>query len=138
MKIDKLYFGVRLPKMSYATRDERMQMEECNLFHNGRILQSVARWVVETNKDPKFEKDHDFLMWCFGDVRSRSEYEWVICPWGRLDENDKVVDVGKKVDVYEMYVKPNAGLLREMVNQVSVTSAKNYLREEKKKWRRRK
>lgn len=38
-----------------------------------------------------------------------------------------------KVDVYEMYVKPNAGHLMDLVNSVSEAEAKRWLAEDNKR-----
>lgn len=134
IKLEDLYFGVVLYDFSWSGKDKR-QLKTYNLFNSLRVLRSVAMWVVETNKDSKFAKEHDFLSWCFGDVRARAEWEFIVCPWGGLKDDDKVVEVGEKVDTYRMYVEPNAKYLRELVDTVSVSSAKKFLAEERKRYR---
>lgn len=129
MKLDDLYFGVKLYSMSYSSKSER-KLETYNLFNFSRVKYSVAMWAAG---GPEFQKEHDFLTWCFGDVWARCEFEMVVCPWGGLDEEDKVVDVGIKVDTFELYCKPNEKLLRKMVDEVSVSSAKKYLTEERRR-----
>lgn len=131
-KLEDLYFGIVLLDFNWLGRQGH-QLKTYNLFGSLRVLRSVAMWVVETNKDPKFAKEHDFLSWCFMDVRARTEWEFVVCPWGGLKDDDKVAEVGEKVDTYRMYVIPNAKYLRELVNSVSVSSAKRYLAEERKR-----
>lgn len=134
IKLEDLYFGVVLYEFSWSGKDKQ-QLKTYNLFDSLRVLRSVAMWVVETNKDSKFAKEHDFLRWCFRDVSGRAEWEFVVCPWGGLKNDDKVVEVGEKVDTYRMYVKPNAKYLRELVNSVSVSSAKKFLTEERRRYR---
>lgn len=131
-KIDDLYFGIKLYPMSYGDKAEKRKLATYNLFSFGRVKWSVARYITMPEKEKKALMS-DPLVFCFGDVWSRCEYEFMVCPWGGLNENDKVVDVGMKVDTFEMYVKPNADLLMEMVNSVSVSSAKKYLSEERKR-----
>ena len=126
MKINEAYFGV-------GTRDFNTgEMTFWNLFANGRVKWSVAKYITMTNEMKKTLLS-DPLHFCFGDVQGRCEYEFVVCPWGGLDENDKVVDVGEKVDVFKMYVEPNADYLMKIVDSISVISAKEYLRDERKK-----
>lgn len=132
VKLEDLYFGIKLYPMSYSSKDELKELRTYNLFDFGRVKWSVAKWATMNDKEKK-ELWSDPLMFCFGDVWSRCEYEFMVCPWGGLDENDKVTDVGIKVDTFEMYVKPNEKLLMEMVNSVSVNSARKYLREERKR-----
>lgn len=134
IKLEDLYFGVVLYEFSWSGKDKR-QLKTYNLFNSLRVLRSVARWAVETNKDSKFAKEHDFLRWCFGDTRARCEWEWLVAPWGGVSGDEKLKDVCKKVDVYTMYVEPNAKHLRELVDSVSVSSAKKFLAEERNRYR---
>lgn len=129
--IKDLYFGVRIPKMSYSSSEERNQLETINLFGTSRVLVSVAMWVTWPESE---RKKHDFLRWCFSDVCARCEYEFIVCPWPYKDD-EAVENCGRKVDIYEMYVEPNADLLRDLVDRVSVSSAKAYLAEWRKTYR---
>lgn len=129
-KLNDLYFGVKLYPMSGSIGGKR-NLVTYNLFGFGRVKWSVAKWVLMNEKERK-SLWGDPLNFCFGDVWSRCEYEFMVCPWGGLDKNDKVTDVGIKMDTFEMYVKPNADLLMKMVNSVSKNSAREYLREERK------
>lgn len=130
IKLDDAYFGVNLYSLNYSSLEKR-KIETYNLFNFGRVKWSVARYVSMT-KDERRGLLSDPLHFCFGDVQGRCEYEFVVCPWGGLDENNRVVDVGEKVDVFKMYVEPNANYLMGLVNSISVNSAKQYLREERK------
>lgn len=129
IELDDLSFGVRLMSMSYASEKERTKLKTYNLFDFSRVKFSVAMWVA---KGPEFQKEHDFLNWCFGDVHWRTEYEFIVCPWPYRD-GEKIEDNGQKVDTYELYCVPNEKLLRKMVDEVSVSSAQKYLREERKR-----
>lgn len=130
-KLDDLYFGVRLTSLSYDNEKERSELNTYNLFDLSRVKFSVALWVV---KGKEFKKEHDFLRWCFGDVWGRAEYEMIICPWP-YEDDEKIEDNGQKVDIFRLYCEPNEQLLRKMVDEVSVSSAQKYLREERTKYR---
>lgn len=132
-KLNDLYFGIKLYPLSYSSKDKLKELTTYNLFDFGRVKWSVAKYVTMSEEEKKALLTRDPLLFCFGDVWSRCEYEFVVCPWGGLDENDKVSDVGIKVDTYEMYVKPNAKLLMDMVNSVTVNSAREYLRKDRKR-----
>lgn len=125
-QLDKLYFGIRLYPLSYGSRDEARSLTTYNLFDFARVQWAVASYAAKAPEEK--EKIEDPLFYCFSSVWSRCEFEFVVCPWGSLDNDDKAVEVGTKMDVYEMYVKPNAKHLMELVNSVSQHSAKTYLR----------
>ena len=124
-KLTDLYFGYKLYEMSY-TRGEERKIATYNLFSSSRVLRSVAMWVLMPEDE---KKQHDALSWCFMDVRGRSEYEFVMSPWGGGGEP-------QKVDIYQMYVEPNKELLLDLVSRVTPNSAKVYIREERKRYRR--
>ena len=130
-KIDDLYFGVKLFPMSYASKSELNKLKTYNLFEFGRVKWSVARYATMTDKEKKSILS-DPLRFCFGDVWSRTEFEFIACPWPYTDEMT-ISNSGVKVDTWSLYVEPNADLLMEMVNSVSVPSAKKYLSEERKR-----
>ena len=132
INIYDLYFGVMIMPMSYSSEKDRLRLEMCNLFHLSKVMYSVALWVVmKPEEKAKRKTDRDKLMWLFGDVWARTEYEFIVSPWP-YNDGDKVEDIGQKVDVFSMYVEPNADILLDMVDRVSVTSARRYLRE----WRK--
>lgn len=133
MNINDLYFGVRMMTMSYSSRDERTRMVTYNLFDVSRVKWSVAKWVTMSDEDKR--RIMDPLAYMFFDVCGRTEYEMIVCPWP-YNDGETVADAGQKVDVYEMYVKPNRMLLLDMVSRVSKSSANAYLREWRKKYRR--
>ena len=125
-KIDDLYFGIKLFSLSYSEEKE-LELETYNLFSFGRIKWAVATYIVR-----KKEIASDPLHFCFADVWGRCEYEYLIRPFV---SNPKLET---KIDVFSMYVEPNAKLLMEMVNDVSLSSAKKYLAEERKRFRAKK
>ena len=132
INIYDLYFGVVLVPMSYSSYENRCRLEPYNLFHLSHVMYSVALWVVmKPEEKAKRKTDRDKLMWLFGDVWARAEYEFIVSPWP-YEDGDKVGEVGRKVDIFSMYVEPNADILLDMVDRVSVTSARRYLRE----WRK--
>lgn len=125
IKLTDLYFGYKNYAMSYTSGEER-KVETYNLFGSTRVLRSVAMWVLMPEEE---KKKHDLLSWCFIDVKGRAEYEFIMSPWVGGGEE-------QKVDIYQMYVEPNAKLLMEMINNVSINSAKRYLAEERKKYKK--
>lgn len=135
ININDLYFGIVVEDANaMGTRDF---LRTQNLFQSSGVLWSVAYWVAS---DDAFKKEHDLIDWCFSDVRSRCQYEFVVCPWGGSSGREIVGEVGIKVDTYRMYVKPNKAILEKMVNSVSLNSAKNFLKEYRKRmrpWRKR-
>lgn len=132
MKLEELYFGIVRPAFGYGRDEERNRLEPANLFASGRVRRSVAMWVT---MDDKEKKKHEFLSWCFGDTRWRTEYEFIVCPWP-YREDDTIDGCGQKVDTYTLYVQPNEKLLRQMVDSVTKSSAQKYLKEERMKWKK--
>ena len=132
-KLDALYFGVKLYPLSYSSDQER-ELATYNLFDFARVKWSVAKYITMT--DIERQNVSNPLMFCFGDVWSRCEFEFVVCPWGGTEEDAKITEVGTKVDIYKMYVEPNAEYLMELISSVSQSSAKAYLREERKRLKR--
>lgn len=127
ISINDLYFGIMLDQGSFCYPYEGPTFKVHNLFDSSRVKHSVALWV--TMSEEKKDQIRNPLMWCFGDVFGHREYEFGVCP---LWEPDKA----EKMDIYRMYVEPNAELLMDMVNSVSLTSAKKYIAEVRKRNRR--
>ena len=132
MDIKDLKFGIKMLERSY-TKGEKREFKTYNLFDSSRVMKSVAVFVTMSPEDRK-ERVSDPLHFCFGDTQGRCEYEFMVCPWP-FDDDDLVGEVGQKIDIYEMFVKPNEKLLMDMVNSVTVQSAKRYLTEERKRYR---
>ena len=133
MKIDDLYFGVKLIPLLYSSEEGRTELKTYNLFGFSRVKWSVARWVTMSDEEKKNVTSP--LHFLFGDVRGRTEYEFIVCPWPYGD-GEGVSDNGQKVDTFMMYVEPNAKLLMDIVNSVSVSSAKKYMTEWRKRYKR--
>lgn len=131
--INDLKFGVVTTSMSYSRSEDKYRLESGNLFGYSRVKVAVANFV--TMGEDRRREISDPLMYCFADVWGRTEWEFIVCPWP-FDAEDKVSDVGQKVDVYTMYVEPNRELLLGMISQVSESSAKKYLAEWRKAHRR--
>lgn len=133
MNLDDLYFGVVLMPLSYSSEEERTKLKTYNLFDFSKIKFSVALYVTMTEEQRKELVSP--LHFCFGDVWARAEFEFVMCPWPYGD-GEGVADNGQKVDLYRMYVEPNAELLMDLVNRVTKTSAKKYVSEWRKRYKR--
>lgn len=133
VSLDKLYFGIRLYPLSYGSSSKR-ELATYNLFDFAKVRWSVASYAAKAPEEKK--KIENPLFYCFSSVWSRCEYEFVVCPWGGLGNDDRAVEVGTKVDIYKMYVEPNAEHLMELVDSVSVSSAKKYLAEWRKAHKR--
>lgn len=130
VSLDSLYFGVKLLPLCYSSKSERNELKTYNLFDFYGVKWSVAKYVSMTPEERKLLSSEPY-MFCFGDVWGRTEYEFIINSWPYSDD-DKISD-GIKVDTFQMYVEPNAEYLMSLVNSVSVSSAKAYLREERKR-----
>lgn len=127
IKLEDLYFGYKQFGMSYDNTNTR-SIKTYNLFDSSRVLRSVAMYVLMTPEQRK-ERVKDPLSWCFNDVWGRYEYEFMMSPLGGGGEP-------QKVDIYQMYVEPNRELLLDLVSRVTKSSAKKYLSEERKRYRR--
>lgn len=127
-----LYFGIVVPKSSYTKKEDRNMLEQSNLFCSSRVKWAVAKWVLMPEEE---RKTHNFLTWCFFDTCGRAEYEFIVCPWP-YTEDDTIKNTGLKVDTWTLYVEPNAKLLKELVDRVSQSSARAYLAEERKMFKR--
>ena len=120
--IDDLYFGV-------CSMDQNTdKMVSYNIFDIHRVKRSVADWVL-MNDERKAEIE-DPIRYCFGDVWSRFEYEWMVTPL--LPKGNQ----GEKVDVYDMYIEPNRALLMDMLDGVSLKSAREWRTEDNKRMKR--
>lgn len=139
-QLKDLYFGVA--RWDWASKEYRPM----NLFCSTRVLDSVA--LYKTGKYDEYvayEKKADKEMgresfyknelerwasWCFGDTRGRVQWEF---GFGDPFRNDDGTWDGEKLDVYTVFVLPNAALLKQMVDEVSVASCKRWLREHNKR-----
>ena len=133
ININDLYFGVKLMPLFYWSQEESVSLKTYNLFDLSKIKWSVARWVTMSDEEKKNITSP--LHFLFGDVWSRTEYEFIVCPWPYGD-GEGVSENGQKVDTFMMYVEPNTELLMDMVNSVSVSSAKKYMTEWRKRYKR--
>ena len=79
MKIDDLYFGVKLMPLSYGSEEGRITLKTYNLFEFSKVKWSVARWVTMSDEEKKNITSP--LHFLFGDVWGRAEYEFIVCPW---------------------------------------------------------
>lgn len=116
-----------------------------NLFESSHVLRSVA--LYRTGQYEKFleyerrrEKETGWSVyknelerwasWCFSDTRGRVQWEFGFGdPFLKSDGSWE----GSKTDVYTIFILPNAKLLKQMVDEVSVASCKRYIREENKR-----
>ena len=110
--IDDLYFGIC--SMDQNTK----KMVSYNIFDIYRVKRSVADWVMMS--DERKSKIEDPIRFCFGDTGGSFEYEWEVSPWPSKDGEKQ------KVDVYSMYVEPNRALLMDMLDNVSLKSAREW------------
>ena len=110
-----------------------------NLFKFGRVLRGVAlyktgrfdKFYEECKKSPLFHGETYMERWtsyCFGSTWGRVEYEFGFGdPFMEADGSWN----GEKTDIYTAFIKPNAKLLKQMVDEVSVASCKKWLKENK-------
>lgn len=122
INLNDLYYGI------CNMDDNTGKMKSYNVFDIYRVKRSVADWVM-MNDERKAEIE-DPIRYCFGDVWSRCEYEWVVTPWPPKKNQ------GEKVDVYDMYIEPNRALLMDMLDRVSLKSAREWRTEDNKRMKR--
>lgn len=119
MEIEDLEFNVMIQDGAWV-KGQKVKLRKFNVFHSHRVMLSVAMWVAG-----KAPENSDFLHWCFGDLAHRTEYEMIVSSWPPAENSED------KFDVFTLYIEPNAKLLKEMVDKVSVSSAKNWLKNNK-------
>lgn len=118
MKITELEFNVLIQSGSW-TKGQQIELKTHNIFNNYDVMLSVAMWVAG-----KALSDN-FLEWCFGRLHSNTNYEVMVGPWPPVED----YDASKKCSIFDLYVKPNEKLLRKMISEVDVASAKKWLKE---------
>lgn len=109
MKLNDAYFGIKLIRGG--------KLVDANLFGSIRVLDSIACWKLMP-KSTKRTLSSDLIHFCFGDTRGRYEYEMMVEPL--------IGGEPQKVDIFQMYVLPNAKLLENIVKSISVSSAREY------------
>ena len=119
MNIDDLDFEVMVGDFNHGG------FRKLNLFNITRVKYSVALYLTRREKDEylKNKTPDAVLCYLFGDTWGRVEYEFLVQPMLGKSE-----DEWEKTCVYEFFVVPNKDLLLEMVESVSVTSARKWLR----------
>lgn len=93
-----------------------------NIFQLVKVRDSIALYKY-TNRYEEFikllkkEGDlNDWVHWIFSSTQGRIQHEiYIGSPFG---------ESGEKNDVYNLFIKPNAALLKEMVDSVSKASCK--------------
>lgn len=116
LNINDLYFG-------YKQFDPNTgELRTHNLFGSIRVLTSVALYRTKGDK----LQINDPFSFIFGDTRGRCQYEFVVSPWARDGE-------GQKVDIFSMYAEPNKEYLMSLVDKVSISSCRKLLAEERKR-----
>ena len=119
-RIDDLYFGIR--RMDFNT--DTLVIE--NLFQSTRVCRSIATWATLPEE---IKRQYDVIHFCFGDTRGRVEYEFLARPM-IVKEPENPAN-WHKVDVYKMYVEPNADYLRSLVEQIDEKEGKRWLKANK-------
>lgn len=118
MKITELEFNVML-KTNNWTKGQKMELRQHNIFNSYDVMLSVAMWVAGK------ATSNDFLEWCFGRTHSNTNYEMMVGPWPPVED----YDASEKFSVFDLYIKPNEKLLRKMISEVDVASAKRWLKD---------
>ena len=113
-KLEEAYFGIKL------WDSNTHQLKTANIFDILPVRESVAAYKVRK------PETHDWLMYCFNSVWSRCQYEFLVDGW--VDEGHK-----DKVDVYSMYIEPNKKVLKEIIDNITITSCKKCLTEARKR-----
>lgn len=111
LKLKDLYFGCK--NFDFNTG----KLETRNLFGSTRVLESIA--IFKTNK-PTFVEMDDFTF-CFGDLRRRVEYEFIVADMFKNNTE-------QKVDLFTMYAEPNKDYLMELVARVDEKDCERFLK----------
>ena len=122
INFNDLYYGI------CNMDDNTGKMKSYNVFDIYRVKRAVADWVL-MNDERKAEIE-DPIRYCFCDVWSRCESEWTVTPLIPKENQ------GEKVDVYSMYIEPNRALLMDMLDRVSLKSAREWRTEDNKRMKR--
>lgn len=122
-------------------RWNRGKIETFNVFQHSGVLLSAAKYRLgefdryrqEWRGDEDIDYWHDLAMWLFGDLWSRYEYEFGFGdPFKKEDGSWE----GEKTDIFTVFCEPNIKLLKAMIDEVSIGSCREYLREERRKYAR--
>jgi len=119
MRVQDLYFGVLCPNSQ-----GELITAPVNLFDIAHTRYYAAKFRIAQAKGEKI--DIDPAMYVFGDVWSRCEYEMLVSPLFRGEQI--------KVDLYQLYVVPQREILFKMIDECSVNSCKQYIRDYKKRF----
>lgn len=115
-----------------------------NIFHSYDVLRSVA--LYRKGEYDKFQKLQEgepkglfrtpleqWAFYCFGSMWSR--VQWEFCFGDPFEKQDGTWD-GEKTDAFTVFILPNAKLLKQMIDEVSLNSCKEWLREDNKRLKR--
>lgn len=116
------------------------KMEYRNIFQSLEVLRNVARYRKgEYDKlqklregEPKglFRKPlEQWAFYCFSSMWSRVEWEF---GFGEPFKNSDGTWDGRKVDVFTAFILPNAKLLKQMIDEVSLNSCNEWSRKDRK------
>lgn len=94
-----------------------------NIFNSSRVKWSIAKYVTMSEKE-RANLTSDPIMFCYGDLWSRCEWEMIIDSWPNQGNPEKV-------DTFRLYIEKNPELFMGFVNQVSKASARRYLKQER-------
>lgn len=97
------------------------QLKFINVFKHPNVAWWVAKWRTSKAFRDSY-RQHDPFFCCFCDFWSRAEFELVVQGFLSNDE-------GHKMDVYEMFLKPNKIAIWQIIESISVNSCREYLRE---------
>lgn len=86
-----------------------------NIFGSSKVKQAICQYKLG-----KIDTD-DLCFYLFNTYWSRCEYEMVLSSW---PEGAKQY----KADVYSLYIKPNFPMLLSMIDKVSVSSCREWRR----------
>lgn len=122
----------------------RNKMEYRNIFQSLKVLRSVACYRKgEYDKLQKLRKGEpkgsfrkpleQWAFYCFNSMWSRVEWEF---GFGEPFKNNDGTWDGEKTDVFTAFILPNAKLLKQMIDGVSLNSCNEWLREENKRYKR--
>lgn len=126
-KLKDLYYGI------YIWDEDNQDRKLINVFSIIPVRDSVALYKVgRLNKvfNPTSGNTlEQWTRWCFESLHWRAQ--WEVGFGAPFLRNGKWS--GHKTDVYTLYIEPNAALLKQMVDEVSVNSCKQWIKEHKRR-----
>lgn len=104
-------------KFNVTVYDIDGKLHTFNIFDHVNVKRAICCYKLDKRKILA----DDLCLYFFGDFWSRCEFEMVLQSWPLSDR-----DTGYKIDIYNLFIKPNFPMLLEMINQTTATSCRQW------------